>query len=150
MPDVALPEKRKVDSSILSLTTSFGQVSSALTSANADWALSYLRPSTDHDCPCVTVVSRSLSHADRTAWHIPSRHATCERSALRVVLATGPGLAPGKRGLGCPQAGPRRAVHTVHGGQARADASSPAASDGSDPSCEPLDDAYLFPLEAAR
>jgi hypothetical protein len=34
-------EKRKVDSSILSLTTSFGQVSSALASANADQALSY-------------------------------------------------------------------------------------------------------------
>ena len=30
------PEKRKVDSSILSLTTSFGLVSGALTSANAD------------------------------------------------------------------------------------------------------------------
>jgi hypothetical protein len=32
---LALPEKRKVDSSILSLTTSFGLVSSALTSPNA-------------------------------------------------------------------------------------------------------------------
>ena len=37
--DVALPEKRKVDSSILSLTTSFGLVSSALTSANVYWFL---------------------------------------------------------------------------------------------------------------
>jgi len=28
--------------------------------------LSCLQPSSDHDCPCVTVVGRSLSHADRT------------------------------------------------------------------------------------
>ena len=60
------PEKRKVGSSILSLTTSCGLVSSAPTSANADWALSSLLRSSDHDCPCVTVVGRSLSHADRT------------------------------------------------------------------------------------
>jgi hypothetical protein len=66
MQDLVLPEKRKVGSSTLPLTTSFGPVSSALTSANAYWALSRLRPSSDHDCPCVTVVSRSLSHADRT------------------------------------------------------------------------------------
>ena len=64
---VCQPEKRKVDSSILSLTTSFGQGSSALISANADPALSYPQPSSDHDCPCVTVVGRSLSHADRTS-----------------------------------------------------------------------------------
>ena len=72
---VCQPEKRKVDSSILSLTTTVGRVSSALTSVNADPAPSYLQPSSDHDCPCMTVVGRSLSHADRTAWHIPSRHA---------------------------------------------------------------------------
>jgi hypothetical protein len=60
------PEKRKVGSSTLPLTTSFGLVSSALTSANAYWALSCLQASSDHDCPCVTVVVRVLSHADRT------------------------------------------------------------------------------------
>ena len=60
------PEKRKVGSSTLPLTTSFGLVSSALTSANADLALSCLQPPSDHDCPCVTVVGRPLSHADRT------------------------------------------------------------------------------------
>ena len=64
---VCQPEKRKVGSSTLPLTTSFGQVSSALTSANADQALSYPQPSSDHDCPCVAVVGRSLSHADRTS-----------------------------------------------------------------------------------
>jgi len=63
---VCQPEKRKVDSSILSLTTSFGQVSSALISANANPALSCPQPSSDHDYPCMTVVGRSLSHADRT------------------------------------------------------------------------------------
>ena len=46
--------------------TSFGLVSGALTSVNADSALQCLRPSSDHDCPCVTVVGRSLSHVDRT------------------------------------------------------------------------------------
>ena len=65
-PQTCQPEKRKVGSSTLPLTTSFGLVSSALTSANADWALPCLQPSSDHDCPCVTVVGRSLSHADRT------------------------------------------------------------------------------------
>ena len=40
MPDVALPEKRKVGSSTLPLTTSSGLVSSALIRANADSALS--------------------------------------------------------------------------------------------------------------
>jgi hypothetical protein len=63
------PEKRTVGSSTLPLTTSFGQVSSALISANADPALSYPQPSSDHDYPCVTVVGRSLSHADRT-WRL--------------------------------------------------------------------------------
>jgi hypothetical protein len=48
------------------LTTSFGRVSSALTSVNTDWALPCLSLSSDHNCPCVTVVGRSLSHADRT------------------------------------------------------------------------------------
>ena len=63
---VCQPEKRKVDSSVLSLTTSFGLATSALTSANAAWVLLCLSPSSDHDCPCVTAVDRSLSHADRT------------------------------------------------------------------------------------
>jgi hypothetical protein len=65
-PDVALPEKRKVGSSTLPLTTSFGLASGALTSVNADLALSRLQPSSDRDCPCVAVVGRLLSHADRT------------------------------------------------------------------------------------
>ena len=64
---VAQPEKRKVGSSTLPLTTSFGRLPSALTSTDADWALSYLQPSSNHNCPCVTVVGRSLSHADRTS-----------------------------------------------------------------------------------
>ena len=109
-------EKRKVGSSTLPLTTSFGRVSSALTSANADWALPRLQPPSDHDCPCVTVVGRSLSHADRTpclrapglrplrpelavalvltgrpsvfqAGHIPSWRGSCERYALSPVAA---------------------------------------------------------------
>src|SRR5690242_1109157 len=62
-------EKRKVGSSTLPLTTSFGLVSSALTSANAVWVPWYLQRSSDHDCPCPTVVGRSLSHADRTSCH---------------------------------------------------------------------------------
>lgn len=62
-----LPEKRKVGSSTLPLTTSFGLLSSALTRANANWVLSCPQLSSDHDCPCVTVVGRSLSHADRTS-----------------------------------------------------------------------------------
>jgi len=66
MADDTLPEKRKVDSSILSLTTGFRLVSSALTRANTDWTLSCPQPSSNHDCPCVTVVGCSLSHADRT------------------------------------------------------------------------------------
>src|SRR5271165_4530341 len=60
------PEKRKVDSSILSLTTTYGRVRSALTSANAYLALSCPQPSDDRSCPCVTVVRHPLSHADRT------------------------------------------------------------------------------------
>ncbi len=64
--NVALREKRKVGGSTPPLTTNFGLVFSALTSANADWVLWCLQPSSDHDCPCVTVVGRSLSHADRT------------------------------------------------------------------------------------
>ena len=72
--DVCQPEKRKVGSSTLPLTTSFGLVSSALTSANAYLALSCPQPLSDHDCPCVTVVSRLLSHADRTSCRcVPER-----------------------------------------------------------------------------
>jgi hypothetical protein len=60
-------EKRKVDSSILSLTTTtYGRVRSALTSTNAYLALSCPQPSGDRSCPCVTVVRHPLSHADRT------------------------------------------------------------------------------------
>jgi hypothetical protein len=61
------PEKRKVGSSILPLTTSFGQVSRALISGSADPVLSYQQLSSDRAYPYVTVVSRSLSPADRTA-----------------------------------------------------------------------------------
>ena len=57
-----LAEKRKVGSSTLPLTTGFRLVYSALTSANADRALLCLPLPSDHDCPCVTVVGRSLSH----------------------------------------------------------------------------------------
>ena len=86
-PDPAFcqPEKRKVDSSILSLTTSFGQVSSALISANADPTLSYPQPSSDHDYPCVTVVGRSLSHADRTS-HRRASGSRPLRPELQAVL----------------------------------------------------------------
>ena len=65
-PTLCQPEKRKADSSILSLTTGFRLVSSALTSVNTGWVLPRLSLSSDHECPCVTVVGRSLSHADRT------------------------------------------------------------------------------------
>src|SRR5690348_2157852 len=61
-----LAEKRKVGSSTLPLTTSFRLASSALTSADAFRAFFCPRPSSDYDCPCVTVVRRSLSHEDRT------------------------------------------------------------------------------------
>ncbi len=60
------PEKRKVDSSILSLTTSYRLVPSALTSANTYLALSCPWPWYDRGCPFVTVVRHPLSHVDRT------------------------------------------------------------------------------------
>ena len=63
---VCQPEKRKVDSSILSPTTTYGRVLSALTSAYAYLALSRPQPSNDRSYPCVTVVRHPLSHADRT------------------------------------------------------------------------------------
>ena len=108
------PEKRKVDSSILSLTTSFGLVSSALTRANADLALSCSQPLGDHDCPCVTVVGRPLSHADRT----PRRAA----SGGRMTTAVTPAAASWSRtrrcvadGVAlCSRAGP--AWRRAHGG----------------------------------
>jgi len=59
-------EKRKVGGSTPPLTTSYGLVLVALTSANAEWALSRVQSPSDHDCPPVTVVGRLLSHADRT------------------------------------------------------------------------------------
>ena len=91
LPDASLPEKRKVGSSTLPLTTSFGHISSALTSVNADSALLCLQPPSDHDCPCVTVVGRSLSHADRT----PCLYALGSRPSSRTTggpgrLAVGP------------------------------------------------------------
>src|ERR1700729_675547 len=64
---IPIPEKRKLGSSTLPLTTSFRLVSSALTRENANWALSCPQLSSDHDFPCVTVVGGSLSHADRTS-----------------------------------------------------------------------------------
>jgi hypothetical protein len=63
---VCQPEKRKVDSSILSLTTTCGSVPSALTSANTYLALSCPWPWCDRGCPFVTVVRHPLSHVDRT------------------------------------------------------------------------------------
>ena len=63
---IPIPEKRKVGSSTLPLTTSFRQVF-VVTRGNASWALSCPQLSSDHDYPCVTVVGRPLSHADRTS-----------------------------------------------------------------------------------
>ena len=105
------PEKRKVDSSILSLTTNFGLVSSALTSADADWAPSCPQPSSDHDCPCVTVVGRSLSPADRTSRLRapgsrplrPEANARCEVPPLLLCLTC---LAPSVDVLRRPLASP--------------------------------------------
>ena len=48
-PRALAPKKRKVGSSTLPLTTSFGLVSSALTSTNADLALSCSQPLSGHD-----------------------------------------------------------------------------------------------------
>jgi hypothetical protein len=90
------PEKRKVGSSTLPLTTSFGLAFSALTSANADCALSCLLLSSDHDCPCVTVVGRPLSHADRT-----SRLRGPGPRLLRPELAVPPGLWPSSQLAQC-------------------------------------------------
>ena len=81
------PEKQKVGSSTLPLTTSFGLASSALTSASVDSALSCLQPPSDHDCPCVTVIRRSLSHADRT-----SRRSAPGSRPLRPELAASLGV----------------------------------------------------------
>jgi hypothetical protein len=77
------PEKRKVGSSILPLTTISGPVPSALNSTNANWTLSRLSPRSNHDWPYVTVVGRSLSHADRT-----SCHGAAGSRPLRPALAT--------------------------------------------------------------
>ena len=93
------PEKRKVGSSTLPLTTSFGLVSNALTSANTVGALPCLSLSSDHDCPRVTVVGRSLSHADRT----PRLSAPGSRP-LRPDLAVS--LSAPIRGVGCGPCAP--------------------------------------------
>lgn len=63
LPGRSWPGSWQFDSA---LTTSFGLVSSVLTSANVDWALPCWQPPSNHDCPCVAMVGRSLSHADRT------------------------------------------------------------------------------------
>jgi len=92
---VCQPEKRKVDSSILSLTTSLGLLTSALTSSNAGWVLSYPQPSSDHDCPCVTEVGRSLSHADRTARRrVPGSPIGMARLRSGPAPGCGPGPLP--------------------------------------------------------
>jgi hypothetical protein len=84
-------EKRKVGSSTLPLTTNFGLVYGALTSADADGALSRLPLSSDHDCPCVTVVGRSLSHADRTS-HL--RASGPQEGRARTLSGPSPDLSP--------------------------------------------------------
>src|SRR5690242_7612248 len=89
LPGGAVPEKRKVGSSTLPLTTSFGLVSGALTSVNAELALSRLQPSSDRDRPCVAVVGRLLSHADRTLRIRASRW-----PPLRPELAAPLGVCP--------------------------------------------------------
>ena len=83
------PEKRKVGSSTLPLTTSFGLVFSALTSVNADWALSCLQPSSDHDCPSVTVVGRSLSHGIARRALVWSAASRPELALPRHAVLTG-------------------------------------------------------------
>ena len=87
MSDVALPEKRKVGSSTLPLTTNWGLVFSALTSVNAAQPLPCRSPSSDYGCPCVTVVGRSLSHADRTT-RLPASGPRHLRSELAVALVS--------------------------------------------------------------
>ena len=93
------PEKRKVGSSTLPLTTSSGQVLSALISANAAPALSCLQQPSAHDGPCVTVVGRSLSHADRTP-----RLSAPGSPPLRPDLAVS--LSAPIRGVGCGPCAP--------------------------------------------
>ena len=53
-------------------TTTGATSSSALTSVNADPVLLCSQPPSDHGCPCVTVVGRSLSHADPRRASVPS------------------------------------------------------------------------------
>ena len=85
---VCQPEKRKVDGSILSLTTIYRRVRSALTSANAYPALSCPQPSDDRSCPCVTVVRHPLSHADRMPCASGSLFLrTCGRCTVRRHIA---------------------------------------------------------------
>jgi hypothetical protein len=45
-----------------------------------------LQPPSDHDCPCVTVVGRSLSHADRTS-RLRAPGSRPLRPRLAVLLA---------------------------------------------------------------
>jgi hypothetical protein len=86
-------EKRKVDSSILSLTTTtHGVIPSALTSANAYPNFLCLQLSSDPGCSCVTVVRRPLSHADRTpcpAQIPPPNPTAAEPDGGRVLSRVG-------------------------------------------------------------
>jgi hypothetical protein len=61
-----LPEKRKVDSSILSLTTSTGHTCKALTSDNVSHDHGLLEQPYDPGCPFVTVLRRAMLHAGCT------------------------------------------------------------------------------------
>jgi hypothetical protein len=70
MPDVplhSLPEKRKVDSSILSLITVQGQRSLALSSANMASVLDYGIRLLARSGPLVTAGRRTLGHVECTS-----------------------------------------------------------------------------------
>ena len=66
MPDVVLPEKRKVDSSILSLTTTPCRLYKALISKYTDCWVHSAGALTDREMPRVPVRCPVLSHVDRT------------------------------------------------------------------------------------
>ncbi len=73
--------------------TSSRLASSALTSANAYWSLWCPQPSSDHDCPCVTAVGRSLSHADRTP-RLRARGSRPLSPELAALSGSGPWYPP--------------------------------------------------------
>jgi hypothetical protein len=91
-------EKLKVGSSILPLITTHPVVLAVLTSANAYSAPSCRYQLSDHGCPCVTGVCRTLSHADRT----PPR---C-RALLWLFLPVRPAAVWGDSAL--PMAAPQK------------------------------------------